>query len=401
MSGRARDMCEVPICVDGRMLGAGGTGVSTYARPLTGAIARISDRSHRLIARNADDGRLTKWMGALRRGPHPVREGTDAQGTTLEGRDLFRRAHVHFDIRRQLYPLCCDLAPGIMHWTYPVPIVMEGWINLYTVHDAIPLDRPDLTPIDSRRHRAVLDAIAARGDRITTVSQSARAAIVAALGCDPDFVVDIGQPVSVAGVGAGPALLPAELTAGGYLLMVGSVEPRKNLTVVLDAYRRAGIILPLVVAGPDGWRAGPILADIAATPGVVRLPYVERDTLLALIRHARALVFPSLAEGFGLPMAEAMALGTPVLTSDRGALAEIAGGAALTVDPTDVGAIGNALAALISDTAMATALSRAGLVRAAAFSPDRFAERLQQLYRDALRVGGHEGNGSACHGQRR
>jgi glycosyltransferase involved in cell wall biosynthesis len=284
---------------------------------------------------------------------------------------------------------------------------MEGWINLYTVHDAIPLDRPDLTPIDPRRHRAVLDAIVTRGDRITTVSQNARTAIVTTLGCDPGFVVDIGQPVSVAetptggGTEAEAVPLPAGLTTGGYLLMVGSVEPRKNLTVVLDAYRRAGIILPLVVAGPDGWRAGPILADIAATPGVVRLPYVDRDTLLALIRYARALVFPSLAEGFGLPVAEAMALGTPVLTSDRGALAEIAGGAALTVDPTDVGAIGNALTTLISDTAMATALSRAGLVRAAAFSPDRFAERLERVYRDALRVGGHEGNGSACHGQRR
>jgi glycosyltransferase involved in cell wall biosynthesis len=107
--------------------------------------------------------------------------------------------------------------------------------------------------------------------------------------------------------------------------------------------------------------------------------------LLGLIANARALLFPSLAEGFGLPVVEAMALGTPVLTSDRGALAEIAGGAALTVDPTRVDAMAAALARLVSDDALVRALVDRGRVRAATFSTDRFVARLAAVYGNALR----------------
>jgi len=385
------DRFGVPICVDGRMLGTGGTGVSTYARSLAAAIGRLSDHPYRLVARRTDDGSLVKWMGALRGGVKPLHRTSDASGLLLEGRDLFRRAHVHFGFHRQLLRIRSDIAPGIMHWTYPVPMMLEGWINLYTVHDAIPLNHPDLTSINPRRHRAVLDAIVTNGQGITTVSQSAHAAIVAALSCDPAFVTDTGQPVDVSDMTQGP--LPAGLIRYGYFLVVGSIEPRKNLTAILAAYRRTDLDLPLVVAGPDGWHSGPILAELAATPGTIRIPYVSRAALLNLIENARALIFPSLAEGFGLPMVEAMALGVPVLTSNRGALAEVAGGAALTVDPTDVTAISGAMVRLASDDALKNALSRSGTDRAALFSADRFRARLARLYGDSLQASALVGKG--------
>jgi glycosyltransferase involved in cell wall biosynthesis len=386
----------VPICVDGRMLGEGGTGVSTYARSLAAAVDAISEQSCRLVARRSRYGPLATWVDMLRTAPRPLHRTSDAEGQgLLEGNDIFRRAHVHFGVRRRLYPLRSDGAPGIMHWTYPVPMIMEGWINLYTVHDVIPLTHPDLTSIDPHRHRAVLTAIVAAGDGLTTVSQSARAAIVTALRCDPAFVVDTGQSVDVTDVL--PLPLPPGLTDRGYFLVVGSIEPRKNIAAVLAAFRHADLDLPLVLVGPDGWHADPILAEIATTPRALRIPYADRGAVLGLIQHARALVFPSLAEGFGLPVVEAMALGTPVLTSDGGALAEIGGNAALTVDPTDIAAISQALVRLAADSALTTRLAQAGPGRAAVFSPARFAARLTRVYEDALQARAGMSNGRMLH----
>jgi glycosyltransferase involved in cell wall biosynthesis len=100
----------------------------------------------------------------------------------------------------------------------------------------------------------------------------------------------------------------------------------------------------------------------------------------ALIGHARALVMPSLAEGFGIPVAEAMTLGTPVATSDRGALAETAGGAALAVDPLDIAGLAAAIRRLAEEDALCLSLASAGRRNAARFTPARFAERLTRAY---------------------
>jgi glycosyltransferase involved in cell wall biosynthesis len=183
---------------------------------------------------------------------------------------------------------------------------------------------------------------------------------------------------------ADPAALPEGLVPGGFLLVCGTVEKRKNVARLLDAYRRSKAPLPLVIAGPDGWGAGEIAPVLAATPGAIRLPYLDRKTMRALIGHARALVMPSLAEGFGLPVAEAMALGTPVLTSNRGVLAETAGGAALAVNPEDTARLGTALARLAADDALCARLAEAGRRNAARFTPARFAERLTRAYADVM-----------------
>jgi glycosyltransferase involved in cell wall biosynthesis len=165
-----------------------------------------------------------------------------------------------------------------------------------------------------------------------------------------------------------------------YLLVCGTVERRKNISAILAAYRSSGVTIPIVIAGPDGWEADQFAADIAATPGVIRLPYLDRAAMLALIGHAHALIMPSLAEGFGMPVAEAMAMGVPVVTSSVGALAETAGQAALLVDPLDVAAIAAALRRIVADEALHRALAVAGRANAERFTPERFAERLTQAY---------------------
>ena len=368
---------NLPLAMDGRMLEAAGTGVTTYAHALRRAQAAIDPQALILTDDKAPPrplARQARWLRALWPSARPtVRSGSGL----IEAVDVFRLAQVYFDVHRRLLPLRVPGPPGLMHWSYPVPLRLIGWRNVYTVHDAIPLLHPDLSPIASRRHRRLLVRIVDAAAAIVTVSQAARSDIVAALGCAPSFVVDCSQPVPLA-----PAHLsspPMGLVADDYLLVCGSIEPRKNIAAIVAAYRQSGSALPLVVAGPDGWRSGEIAPLLAATPGVIRLPYVDPAAMPALIGHARALLMPSLAEGFGLPVAEAMALGTPVITSHAGALAETAGGAALLVDPADPAAIAAAILRL-DDRALRQTLAAAGRRNAQRFDDAGFARRLAALY---------------------
>lgn len=362
-----------PICTDARLLAGVGTGAATYARALRAAQLDL-DPSARLLAGPPGTGpRATAARTARAMLPGPVQLGA---GFAFP--DLFRLAHVHFTIHRRLLPVIAPGSAGVVHWSYPVPLRLVGWRNLYTVHDAIPLLRPALTSIDPRRHRRVLAHIVAEADRIVTVTEAAHAEIVAALGCAPDRVVNCSQPVDVAPVGE--VMLPPDLTAGEYLLCCGLVEPRKNIARLLAAYRASGTSLPLVIAGPDGWRADRIAPLIAATPGVRRLPFLDRPTLLTLLAGARALLFPSLAEGFGLPIAEAMALGVPVLAGATPAQIETGGGAVLCVDPEDQQAIARGIVALAGDAGLRAELAARGLVQAKRFTAASFAERLGALY---------------------
>lgn len=385
----ADPIAPIRLCMDARMLvSAGGTGVSSYARQLMQAHATISpdhallsDRVALDLAASAPFGRAGRWARALVPGPRTAQTvvtGQDQSQELLVAPDVFRVAQVYFDVHRRPLRVRLPGPPGIMHWTYPVPLAVIGWHNLYTVHDVIPLRRPDLTDIDGRRYRRMLARLAECATRFIAVSETARDEIVRATQCTPDFVIDCS--LAVDGGPADPTALPEGLTPGGFLLVCGTVEKRKNIARLLEAYRQSKVALPLAIAGPDGWGAAEIAPLLAATPGAIRLPYLDRPTMRALIRHARALVMPSLAEGFGLPVAEAMALGTPVLTSNQGALAETAGGAALTVNPEDMARLSTALRRLATDDALCAKLAAAGRRNAARFTPARFAERLTRAY---------------------
>lgn len=170
-----------------------------------------------------------------------------------------------------------------------------------------------------------------------------------------------------------------------YFLYVGTVQPRKNLARLIDAFAQvlqelqspSSRLLQLVIAGKPGWLTGSIERR-ALEAGVgerVRFTgYVDDADLPALLSGALAFVFPSLYEGFGMPVLEAMACGAPVLTSATSSLPEVAGDAALLVDPHDTRAIAVALARLADDAALREALRWRGLARAARFTWDRCAE---------------------------
>jgi alpha-1,3-rhamnosyl/mannosyltransferase len=185
-----------------------------------------------------------------------------------------------------------------------------------------------------------------------------------------------------------PALARFGLDAGDYLLSVGTLEPRKNLVRMLRAYAALPAVLrarfPLVVVGAAGWHESAIIAEMAPLErrGEVRvLDYVDDEALAALYAGARGVVYASIYEGFGLPILEAMACGTPVVTSNTGCMKELAEGAALLVDPMDTDAVGAGLRRLLEDGPEAERLRAAGLERARQYTWERCAARTLEVYR--------------------
>ena len=373
------------VCLDGRSLGLrDGTGVASYAASLAAHMPGAGWDVDVLQDGGPPHGRAHRWLaaawpGASYASPTPAPPGF---GRAWTAPGVFRRAQVFFDIHRRMMPVAAAGGPDLVHWTYPLPLWMQGARNIYTIYDLIPLLHPALTPIPPARFGRILRAVMRRADHIVTISEAARADIVRLLDVDPSRVTNAYVPVDVSGAGPGRRT--------GHFLVCGTIEPRKNIARLLAAYRSSGARTPLVLAGPDGWHAAEELAGTDIRPldampenaegGVWRAPWLPRPALLALMRDARAVLFPSLAEGFGLPVAEAMALGVPVLTSHGHATEEVAGGAALLVDPRDGAGLAAAIAALDRDADLRGRLRAAGLARAGAFSAAACAARMAGVY---------------------
>ena len=174
-----------------------------------------------------------------------------------------------------------------------------------------------------------------------------------------------------------------------YVLAVGTVQPRKNYEMLVRAFRAVAAQQPhsLVIAGGSGWLTEGLQAEIArqGLADRVRMAgFVADDDLPGLYSAADLFVFPSLYEGFGLPVLEAMACGTPVVTSNSSSLPEVAGDAAILVDPFDVDQIANAMWLVLSQPDLAAALSEKGLARAAQFTWERTARETIAVYERVL-----------------
>jgi glycosyltransferase involved in cell wall biosynthesis len=187
-----------------------------------------------------------------------------------------------------------------------------------------------------------------------------------------------------------PVLARHGLPHGDYLLFVGNVEPRKNLVALIEAYGRMRKIIPraprLAIAGGAGWKNQAIHDAARTSPSTADirfLGHVPDADLPLLVNGAVAFVYPSLYEGFGLPPLEAMACGTPVITSNRSSLPEVVGDAALVVDPYDRGALADAMARVVSDATLRDDLRARGLARAQRYSWDETARRTIAVYEEA------------------
>jgi glycosyltransferase involved in cell wall biosynthesis len=354
-----------------------GTGVARYRAGLADALARLPVAVEP-IGDGGDAAARPGWRDVQRILDGRVSATRAEPGWQVS--DLFRLAQRRFTATGTLLELSLPDPPAIVHWSHPMPLHVVGATNLYTVHDLIPLTDPDLTGIAPRRHRQLLERLSGVAAQFITVSETVRSDLCSRFSLQEDRVSCCYQAVDPGPPGA----LPAGLVPGGYLLAIGRVESRKNIAAVIDAHRRAATGLPLVIAGPDGhWRTPAEQRHVAALlagPDVIRLGWQDDATVAALIAGARALLMPSLAEGFGLPVVEAMALGVPTLASARGAAAEIAGDAALPVDPQDGAALADAIRRLASDGPLRTRLIARGKDRAAQFTAESFAARLAALY---------------------
>ena len=278
--------------------------------------------------------------------------------------------------------------PAVMHWTYPVPVRVEGARNIYTVHDLVPLRLPYATLDHKPTHLRLLRECVRTGDGICTVSERSREDMLTFVpDADPARVTNTYQAVVAPRLPGAPDRLLEHgfgLRKGGYFLFFGSVEPKKNLSRLLQAVLEAGLDIPLVVVTARGWQSDAEAALLdnrpKDDPQIRQIEYVPPDMLAVLVAGARAVTFPSIYEGFGLPVLEAMLLGTPVLTSREGSLPEVAGTAAEFVDAFDVNSIVAGLRRLATDDARCAALSAAGRVQAEQFSVSRYEERLRALY---------------------
>ena len=316
-------------------------------------------------------------------------------------RNLFDNADRFFRQTGKLVKLSLDTQPDIFHFTYPIPIKGYSSRNIYTIHDLMPLRLPFATLDNKKNTLRLLKKVATNADHIVTVSENSRKDIINLLGVDESRVTNTYQAVTFpqAYLDRPEAAIANFLHVRyglemfGYLIFFGALEPKKNVGRLIEGFLLSRVDIPLVLVLGQGWdnaRESAFLSEIKARaceqtgPTVRSFDYVDRSTLVSLIRGARGLVFPSLYEGFGLPVLEAMMLGTPVVTSVKGALEEITGEAALLVDPYDVDDIARGITAIVSDPDLRGELSRRGIAQAAKFSPAHYRERVETLYASLL-----------------
>jgi glycosyltransferase involved in cell wall biosynthesis len=254
-----------------------------------------------------------------------------------------------------------------------------------TIHDLVPLATPNYHKPSYRTYfTAVLPHLLRQCDMLIVDSNATHADLARFFDVPSHMVRTIPAAGRWPANGHEPVAEPER-----YLLAVGTLEPRKNLARVLRAFVQVKKQLPelpdrLLIAGRPGW--GNVEGELLLKnrQDISWLGYVPDDDLKELYRKAQALVYPSLYEGFGMPVLEAMNLGCPVITSDRSSLPEVAGNAALYVDPESVESIALAMRRILTQSFLRRELSELGFQQAAKFSWERCAAETVEVYQHVL-----------------
>jgi glycosyltransferase involved in cell wall biosynthesis len=358
-------------------------GAGRYTVELVGALSARQDIDLVLTARSGDGERwrqLTEGRGALSSTRAPDRRPLRLLWEQLRFPSVIEGLHV-------------DVHHG-PHYTMPerarVPVVV-------TVHDCTFFDHPEwherskvllfrrAIKVAARRASAVVCVSRTTADRFAEICNPRVPVVVAPHGVDldrfrPEEPVAGTDAALLAGMG-----LPTDRPL---IVFVGTIEPRKGVTELVAAFERVAPSFPdalLVIAGLPGWGAEAEIGAASSSARVVRTGYVDDEAVPALLRRATAVAYPALVEGYGLPALEALACGSPLVTTSGTAMAEMADGAALLVPPGDVGALADALAAMLAGDDPATAeRRRRGLDIAAGRTWERSAELHMAAYRAAI-----------------
>jgi glycosyltransferase involved in cell wall biosynthesis len=313
-------------------------------------------------------------------------------------RETVVRAAANGPLSLWLLPRLIDLR-GVDLFHAPANILPAGLAmpSITTIHDSMWLNRPQLCnprlwgQVERRFYANGMRRALRRSRAILTVSEATRADLVA-------LAPDRAAHIVAAPPGVSPAFGPADANTRvawprRFILTVGQYAPYKNHHNALAAFARAfpeadgPDLLFVQRRGPDTAGLRAMAAALGVGERVHCLPPVDERQLAALYRGALALLHPSLCEGFGMPVAEAMASGCPVVTSDRSAMPEVAGGAALLADPEDPDAIAAALRRIADDPECAQRLSALGIERARKLDRSQFAAATLAVYRTLLAGG--------------
>ena len=291
--------------------------------------------------------------------------------------------------------------PQLVHSPDFVPPRYRTMRAVANIQDLAFLKFPDLTLLtdESKRYYGQVHRAAQDADALIALSNSARDDIVSLLGVKAEKMAVIPAAAGEQFKPPGDFRRAQELASrefrlpqpgeGGYILFVGTIEPRKNLPTLLEAYRKvldAGRVAPapaLAVAGREGWLFEQVHAridELRLWERVRLLGGVSDEALVRLYQGARAFAMPSLYEGFGLPVLEAMQSGVPVVSSNAGSLAEVAGDAAILVEPVDVDGWAASMERVLLDQWEVERMIGAGLSQARGFSWERAARETWELY---------------------
>jgi glycosyltransferase involved in cell wall biosynthesis len=380
MKGIAHSM---RIGIDGKVISSKAGGIGTSAFNLV-----------RFCIREAEQ-RYPRMVFVIFTGPQTCLDGISGDNWTVDERFQSVESSVLrllFYIPRGLRAQRVDVFHGLDH----IGIPLFGKVGRYvaTIHDMIPLICPQFV---TWRHRLVVAAACRRlrrqADLVIVPSETTKADVVYQLQIAPERIVVIpwgcderfqpqGDPTRLAVVQR-KYRLPRR-----YLLFVGTLEPRKNLTTLLKAYAMLRAEGPdkdvkLVVVGRKGWLYAEVfetMQALALHQDVLFTDFVDDADLPDLYRGALLLVLPSLYEGFGLPILEAMASGVPVIASNTSSMPEVAGEAALLIDPRNPQAIAEGMAQVLADEQLRKTLTQRGLARAQCFTWENVAQRTLALY---------------------
>jgi glycosyltransferase involved in cell wall biosynthesis len=274
------------------------------------------------------------------------------------------------------------------------PLVSRCPIVL-TIYDMSFVRMPERFPSFQRRYLQLITQYSARhADAITVISRSTMNDVVQFCGIPPERVrvvyCGVDEQFRPLDRGEIEGFREAKGLPERFILYLGTLEPRKNVAQLVQAYAA----LPsnsrpkLIIAGAKGWGYDDVYAaaeQSGAAGDIIFAGYVAQTELPLWYNAAKLFVYPSHYEGFGLPVAEAMACGTPAITSDVSSLPEVAGNAALTVSPTDRQGLTQAIASALCDAPLRTQMRERGLAQAARFTWRRVAEQTAQVYREVLR----------------
>jgi len=366
--------------------GTGGAGIEHYTWHLVRSLASHPDRFFDLVLFVKKDISSDPRLLAL--ADQPGVSLVDFPQDVLE-----RKSWWPFTKYKRLSRFFASQNLDILHGPANVTTLFYQGKTVVTVHDLIIYEHPEWFPGGLSdifwRHFLVPRAIKNAG-RVVAVSKYTKNQVVSRFGIDPEEVDVIYEGVTVTDTKPDETILAKNNISQPYFLYVGTIEPRKNLPRVIAALarlRKTNPEIQLVIAGKKGWKVAEVFATVKKLQlesNVKFCGYVSDEEKQALYKNALAFVFPSLAEGFGLPVLDAMQSGVPVLTSNGTSLVEVAGDAALQANPYSVEEISAGLKKIAEDKNLRLEMTKQGKAQAQKFTWSQAAQKTIDTYKKVL-----------------